>query len=54
MNKGLNKQSVQLPAYHDNYISSLMIQAITFNVKVYEHKFMNTIEATKTGPHQGH
>ncbi len=28
--------------------------AIAFNLKVYDHRFMNTIEATKGGPHQGH
>ncbi len=26
-------------------------RAIAFNLKVYEHRFMNTIEATKRGPH---
>ncbi len=29
-------------------------RAIAFNLKVYEHKFMNTIEAPKRSPHQGH
>ncbi len=29
-------------------------RVLAFNLKVYEHKFMNTIEATKRGPHQGY
>ncbi len=29
-------------------------RTIAFNLKVYEHKFMNTIESTKKGPHHGY
>ncbi len=29
-------------------------KVLAFNLKVYEHKFMNTIEATNRGPNQGH
>ncbi len=32
---------------------TFMTRALVFNLKVYKHRFMNTIEATKRVPHQG-
>ncbi len=38
----------------DGGAMSFYDRAIAFNLHVYEHKFMTTIEVTKRGPHQGH
>ncbi len=36
----------------DGEAMSFMTGTIVFNIKVYEHKFMNTIEVSKSDPYQ--